>query len=161
MGATTKMGINIKLSIEIDDVKDTHLLQALESLLKSVSQVTDDHETQHSDKADGRRRRPPSPRFPSLRGSAKWHAFHDALPKRAQDFILFVKERAPEPLTQTEAMKRLGLTSPKAMGGVTGSIRRWAEVDEIELPWRSEFLEGERVWFWTGLNNQAHQEFDR
>lgn len=155
------MGINIKLSIEIDDVKDTHLLQALESLLKSVPQGTDSKTIQYDDGPDRRRRRPPSPRFPSLTGVAKWHAFHDALPKRAKDFIRFIKERFPDPLTQAEAMKMLALTSPKAMGGVTGSIKRWAEVDEIELPWRSEIVEGERAWIWTGVNNQGHQEFER
>ena len=155
------MGINIKLSIEIDDVKDTHLLQALESLLKSVPQGTAGTTVQHDDKSDRRRRRPPSPRFPSLTGIAKWHAFHDALPQRAKDFIVFIEERFPDPLTQAEAMKMLGLTSPKAMGGVTGSIKRWAEVDEIELPWRSELIKGQRAWIWTGVYSQGHQELDR
>ena len=152
------MGINIKLSIEINDVQDKHLLEALDRLLKSASQVTYGDDVEQKQRLDRRRRQPPKPRFPSLKGDAKWRAFHDALPKRAKDFILLIEEHFPDPLLQSEAMQRLELTSPKAMGGVTGSIKRWAEVDHIELPWRAESVEGERAWVWTGVGHQGPQE---
>ena len=53
-------------------------------------------------------------------------------------------------------MNALNLSSAKAIGGITGSINRWAAVDAIPLPWIAEQSEGERVWRWIGLEAAQH-----
>jgi len=70
------------------------------------------------------------------------------LPERSQLFLsLLENERT---LTMTQAMKGLGVTVPKAMGGITGSIARWAPTRKVELPYRPTKISGERGWEWLG-----------
>lgn len=151
------MGIHIKLQIEIDDVEDAQLLRAIESLIKTAkphSQVS--QETTPDVGVPQRRRRPPKPRFPDGSPSERFEQFNNALPVRAQSFIRLVKEAHPSVLSQSEAISTLALSSPKAIGGITGSINRWAAVDDIPLPWIAEQRDGERTWRWIGLEAAQH-----
>lgn len=54
-------------------------------------------------------------------------------------------------LTMTEAMKELGLTEKKAVGGVVGGISRKAQKYGLFSPFRSgKTDDGDRLWKWTG-----------
>ncbi|RTL23906.1 MAG: hypothetical protein EKK55_12480 [Rhodocyclaceae bacterium] len=68
------------------------------------------------------------------------------LPERSRRFIELVREHGT--LTWAAAMSGLGLDSPKALGGVTGTIGRWAPIRGVTLPYESVTIEGERAWVW-------------
>ena len=147
------MAIQIKLQIEIDDVDDVQLLQALEKLLKHAKSSTEiDSDSSESIDESPRRRRPPKPRFADSPPRERWVQFLEALPPRAQNFIALVESSHPSVLSQSEAMSTLGIESAKAMGGLLGSLTRWAAVDHIRLPWVREELDGERTWRWIGID---------
>ena len=130
------MGIQIKLQIEIDDVEDAQLLRAIESLLKTANKTDEtDSKPPLTDVVEGqqRRRKPPKPRFPDGSPTERFNQFCAALPTRAKQFITLVEEAHPDVLYQSEAMNALNLSSAKAIGGITGSINRWAFVDATLL----------------------------
>ena len=151
------MGIQIKLQIEIDDVSDVQLLHALESLLKNVNTTkTVETELEPPVEKAPRRRKPPKPRFADEPPKERWHLFLRALPERAQAFVSMIEAAHPSVLSQSEAMGTLEIQSAKAMGGLVGSITRWAAVDDIRLPWIREALDGERTWRWIGVDAAIH-----
>ena len=152
------MGIQIKLQIEIDDVDDVQLLHALESLLKNVkpSSVVQTLPEEPTSTTPPRRRRPPKPRFAEGPPRQRWAQFLNALPERAQSFVAMIESAHPGVLSQSEAISALDLQSAKAMGGLVGSITRWAAVDHIPLPWVREELDGERTWRWIGVDAAIH-----
>jgi hypothetical protein len=80
--------------------------------------------------------------------TARYREFVVNLPERSQKFIDLVRDRGR--LTITEAMDALGIDVPKAMGGITGSIGRWAPVRGVPIPYKATTIEGERAWEWTG-----------
>ena len=150
------MGIQIKLQIEIDNVEDAQLLRAIESLLKTAQTQSPPPAPAAVDPSPQRRRKPPKPRFPDGSPEERFEQFNNALPSRAQHFIRLVQEVHPGVLRQSQAIEELELSSPKAIGGITGSINRWAAVDDIALPWVAELLDGERTWRWIGLEAAQH-----
>lgn len=90
---------------------------------------------------------PPEPVELSL--GERYHAFVRNLPPRSQEFLKLVEERGT--VTISEVMRALGLHLPKAMGGITGSIGRWAPVKKVPLPYEQLEKDGERAWRWTGI----------
>ena len=151
------MGIHIKLQIEIDDVEDVQLIHALESLLK-VSGVVSKSSTEAAvpTKPAPRRRKPPKPRFADGPPEERWSRLVESLPERAQHFVQLVESAHPDVLSQSEVIEALQLSSAKAIGGITGSITRWATVDAIPLPWVREEQNGERTWRWIGMKAAQH-----
>jgi hypothetical protein len=79
----------------------------------------------------------------------RYHAFVRNLPPRSQEFLKLVEERGT--VTISEVMRALGLHLPKAMGGITGSIGRWAPVKRVPLPYEQLEKDGERAWRWVGI----------
>jgi hypothetical protein len=54
-------------------------------------------------------------------------------------------------LTLSQAMEALDLETPKALGGITGAIGRWAPVRGLAVPYEVvQSPGGERAWRWTG-----------
>lgn len=80
--------------------------------------------------------------------TARYREFVSNLPERSQKFIELVRERGT--LTIGDAMDALGIDVPKAMGGITGSIGRWAPVRGVPVPYKATSIEGERAWEWVG-----------
>lgn len=150
------MGIQIKLQIEIDDVEDAQLLRAIESLLKIAQPQSSTPAPATDESRPQRRRKPPKPRFPDGSPDERFEQFNNALPSRAQHFIRLVQAAHPDVLRQSQAIETLELSSAKAIGGITGSINRWAAVDDIPLPWVADLLDGERTWRWIGLEAAQH-----
>lgn len=74
--------------------------------------------------------------------------FEEALPVRSQRFIELL--RAHGTLRVQEVVDLLGLDSPKAVGGITGAIARWAPERGLQLPYESTRIRGQRAWRWLG-----------
>lgn len=77
-----------------------------------------------------------------------YERFLEALPDRSRRFIELVHERGT--LTIDEAMRELDITVAKAVGGVTGSIARWAPRSGVSVPYVAVKVRGRRAWRWTG-----------
>ncbi|MCB9530017.1 MAG: hypothetical protein H6701_16800 [Myxococcales bacterium] len=94
----------------------------------------------------------PAPAAPAAsddsEAAGRFREFVANLPERSQRFIELVRERGK--LTINEAMDALGIDVPKAMGGITGSIGRWAPVRGVPIPYKATTIEGERAWEWVG-----------
>ena len=80
------------------------------------------------------------------RQAQAYHDFVAALPLRSQAFLTLVRSRGVVRLH--EVIAELGLDGPKAVGGITGAIGRWAPVRGIPLPYEAIVLTGERAWRW-------------
>jgi len=80
-------------------------------------------------------------------------AFVAKLPDRSRRFIELVRERGT--LTIADAMSELNVTVPRAIGGITGSIGRWAPVRGVAIPYEAVEVDGERAWRWTGPEDEA------
>ena len=80
----------------------------------------------------------------------RFSAFVESLPMRSQHFIRLVRERGT--LTITDAMVELEISVPKAMGGITGSIGRWAPERGVAIPYEAITTpDGVRAWRWRGI----------
>ena len=78
----------------------------------------------------------------------RYRRFIAKLPERSRTFIDMV--RTHKLLKISDAMRALGLTAPKAMGGLTGSIGRWAPNRGVAVPYETTTADGERAWRWIG-----------
>ena len=59
--------------------------------------------------------------------------------------------KAKGKLTVAEAVEALHMASPKAMGGLTGAMARWAPKQGVTLPFEArQDQTGGRFWVWTG-----------
>ena len=96
-------------------------------------------------------RRPPLTGTPAER----WIQFLSKAPDRTRDFAQLIEAGYPNFVTQADAMEALGITQARAIGGLTGSMRRWAVADKLELPWASTKQNGERVWIWCGFDESG------
>jgi hypothetical protein len=82
-------------------------------------------------------------------GDENWQKYLEALPETSRRFLSLLEEKGT--MTVGEAVDALGLDSPKAMGGLTGAMRRWAPRQNVELPFEAgQNAEGQRYWKWTG-----------
>jgi len=93
---------------------------------------------------------PPAPKSAATR-AADWAAFEAGLPERSKAFLDLL--RAEGQVSLPRAMEALGLTEPKAMGGITGSIGRWAPARGLSVPFAAFERGGERAWRWIGTAN--------
>lgn len=79
--------------------------------------------------------------------AARYQSFIEGLPKPSRTFLDLIREHGE--LTLAEAVKELGITVPKAIGGITGSLSRWARERNVALPFEAgKNAAGERVWRW-------------
>ena len=78
---------------------------------------------------------------------ARYDAFVAGLPELSQEFLALVEARGE--VTITEVKEALGIKAPKALGGITGSITRWAPGKGVEVPYVASKRSGERLWTWT------------
>lgn len=78
----------------------------------------------------------------------RYRDFVANLPERSRKFLELVKRKGI--VTIEDAMNELDIAVPKAMGGITGSIGRWAPVRGVPIPYEATTIEGERAWKWVG-----------
>ena len=149
--------MSIELKIPMDALQDEHVAECLATLFLAL----------------GRRPRPgfeqrPSPRPPQRddaaqaprvvpRTSAKpapppapepdvtWEEVMATLTPQTLKFLELVREKRQ--VTMSQAIKALGLTNPKALGGLTGALSRKVRARGLEVPFRqAKTDDGQRVW---------------
>lgn len=75
-----------------------------------------------------------------------FNAYKEGLPESSQRFLELLEQRGQ--LTVTQAVDLLGLDHAKAMGGLTGSMRRWAPSKGVPVPFDAIEIDGKRAWRW-------------
>lgn len=87
-----------------------------------------------------------------------YREFYDSLPDRTRRFIDTLEKQGH--LTQAQALDVLELKSPKAIGGVVGSLRRSAEHHGVNLPFvKATDLKDGRGWRWSaGVRRRRRPE---
>ena len=99
----------------------------------------------------GQRARPDLGHLPP---NERWRRYVEGLPDASRHFVTLLEERGR--LTVEQAVSALGLETPKAMGGLTGAMARWAPRQGVELPFEAgKDANGARCWTWLGA---AHGE---
>lgn len=84
---------------------------------------------------------------------ARYSAFMEALPERSREFLALVESKGV--LTIGEAMEALDVHVGKAMGGITGSIARWAPEHDVTVPFEAiKSPNGKRAWRWIGYDRR-------
>jgi hypothetical protein len=150
---------SIDVSIPLEALKSGRVAAALSELIASLAgggspkavsppkQVEESSVEAPAPKAKAIKRAAPAP---DLSGSdtQRFERFVEGLPKLSQDFLALLEKKGK--LTITEAVKALGIDAPKAMGGITGSITRWAPSRGVDVPYIAEkSRSGERTWRWV------------
>ena len=51
-------------------------------------------------------------------------------------------------ITVAEVLDELALSDPRAIGGISGSIRRWGRAAGVEIPYENVRIEGRRGFRW-------------
>lgn len=80
----------------------------------------------------------------------RWARYLAELPEPSRRFLEVLEKRGQ--MTVDEAVEILELPGPKAMGGLTGAMRRWAPKKGVELPFQAiTDPQNRRAWVWTGI----------
>ncbi|MCK6575398.1 hypothetical protein L6V77_30435, partial [Myxococcota bacterium] len=80
----------------------------------------------------------------------KWRNYVANLPENSRRFLELLEKQGQ--LTVHEAVEKLNLPGPKAMGGLTGAMARWAPKQGIDIPYEArEAADGTRYWVWKGV----------
>lgn len=92
----------------------------------------------------------PAPADDNLDAEAKWRQFVATRPERTRRFLTLLEQHGQ--LTVDQAVDYLNLPGPKAMGGLTGALRRWAPRKGVDLPFSAvQNAKGQRCWVWDGI----------
>ena len=95
------------------------------------------------------RKSTPAADLMALPPDERWDRYVSELPEPSRRFLDLLKEKGQ--LTVTEAVSLLNMSSPKAMGGLTGAMARWAPKQGVILPFDArQDSGGSRYWVWTG-----------
>ncbi|MCB9535773.1 MAG: hypothetical protein H6704_05865 [Myxococcales bacterium] len=157
--------MSIKLDIHLDALRDPTVAQALADLMTALGRGAATQPAAAPAPKASAPEAPPAaaPKAPKaakaaaaatkdrrLPGDAaeRYTRFVAGLPERSQRFLELVEQRGL--LRMGEAMEILGVDIPKAMGGITGSIGRWAPERGVEVPYETLSVDGERAWKWVG-----------
>ena len=83
-------------------------------------------------------------------GGEKWRNYVANLPENSRRFLDLLEKQGQ--LSVNEAVEKLNLPGPKAMGGLTGAMARWAPKQGIQIPYEAkEAADGTRYWVWKGI----------
>lgn len=77
----------------------------------------------------------------------------DRFPDRPRRFLELIRSHGL--LTISQAMTGMEIAVPKAVGGLTGAIGRWAPAAGIAVPYEAIDYRGERAWRWIGFSAQS------
>ena len=90
-----------------------------------------------------------SPALLSGTPEERWVRYVAGLPDNSRRFLALLEGQGR--LTVSEAVEKLALPGPKAMGGLTGAMARWAPKQGVHIPYDArEDEKGVRYWIWTG-----------
>ncbi|MFN3201001.1 MAG: hypothetical protein ACE366_21550 [Bradymonadia bacterium] len=83
----------------------------------------------------------------------RYEAFKAGLKDTPRAFLALLEER--KTVTIKEAMEALGIEAPKKLGGITGSISRWAPNRGIRVPFLPTIVGDEKAWVWIGVEGEV------
>lgn len=154
--------MSIQIEIPLDALKRPTVARALSELMLLLGEQTLEPATRIATEppspvepppaaeecaAPRRRRKGSKPK--AAAAGEKWEKFVATKPEPTRRFLTLLKQYGE--LTVDQAVKTLGLASARAMGGLTGALRRWALKEGFKkLPFDKSFSDGKRVWIWTG-----------
>lgn len=140
----------IKLQISLKQLNELGVAEALARLVAALSGVapTTAAAKPTAIAASAPEAAPAKATDDGLDEVARYKAFINQLPDRSKAFIELVREH--KLLRISLAMRVLDISAPKAMGGLTGSIGRWAPIRGVQVPYEMTMVEGERAWRWLG-----------
>lgn len=134
--------MSIQVSVPLSALSDERVARALNQLLIALG-------AKRTLTPTAVKAAPPSEPRPD--SDARYDAFMKALPERSRRFLELVQ--AKEILTIDEAMAELDVKVGKAMGGITGSIARWAPEHDVTVPFEAiKGPGGKRAWRWIGFD---------
>ena len=73
-------------------------------------------------------------------------SFWDGLSDRSKQFLDIVRHHGS--ITVAKVLEELELSDPRAIGGISGSIRRWGRAAGVEIPYENVRIEGRRGFRW-------------
>lgn len=118
---------------------------------KEATAPAEEAETDKKKRGKNRKKwvpREPEPSENDRTLAERYQVFYDQLPDLSRAFLRLLEIRGT--LTPDEALSELKINSPKALGGLTGSISRWAPKRGVPIPFRVEKpRSGPRIWRWT------------
>lgn len=165
--------MSIQIEVPFEAMVKPGVAEALSALMRSLAEAGDDAQPSQSGALSAyaavrpgaahseqpRKARKPRPRRTSTSQQAdlshlpqqeRWETYLQEVPEATRQFVQLLEEKGE--LTVEEAVEALNLASPKAMGGLTGAMRRWAPQRGITLPFeKRQRPDGSRYWIWLGL----------
>jgi hypothetical protein len=146
--------MTVRLTLEVELLRNPVVAQALQRLVLELAQAYGGAAPAIPAPAIAAA---PAPRAAApARASTSYAEFEAGLNGRTRRFLELLRERGT--LTLSEVMSSLDIDSPKAVGGTTGAIGRWAPVRGLALPYEVIEVGGERAWRWTGPEEVAAAE---
>jgi len=144
--------MSIQIEVPFDALKHPEVARALADLMGHLGSYMRDGAAASPSAPVRRRpraRRGAAPDLSHLPPNERWSRYVEGLPEASRRFLDLLETRGT--LTIAEAVSELGLATPKAMGGLTGAMARWAPKQGVELPFiASKTTSGERCWVWRG-----------
>jgi hypothetical protein len=152
--------MSIQIEVPLDALKRPSVAQALSDLmllLGGQSAAPRQSTTAATPPATRRRRAPakkaaaPEPVIDtSVDAKTRWRQFVATRPERTRRFLTLLEQHGQ--LSVDQAVEYLNLPGPKAMGGLTGALRRWAPRKGVDLPFKAiQNAQGQRCWVWEGV----------
>lgn len=148
--------MSIQIEVPLEALKRAPVAQALSDLMLLLGgQSTEERPAAAAPKATRRRtpaRKPaPVPEIDtSIDPKTRWRQFVATRPERTRRFLTLLEQHGQ--LSVSQAVEYLNLPGPKAMGGLTGALRRWAPRKGVDLPFKAiQNAQGERCWVWEGV----------
>ena len=154
--------MSIQVSVPLNALNNPNVARALSDLMLALGGVEDSSspparmrsrsvttaavEPAQPKKPRGRKK-PREKKTTPRSGKVSAQAFFAGLPERTRAFLDLIKLRGT--VTLKEVAEELRLDRPKALGGISGSLTRWAKQRGVELPYEAgKTASGERYWTW-------------
>ncbi len=152
--------MSMRVQIPIAALADSAVASALARLMEALgnANIQDVQTTYVSSPATQEVKRAPrkSAVVQSEDPEERYQKFLASLPSRSREFLELVQKCGT--VTIDEAMEALHMTVGKAMGGLTGSIARWAPDYGVNVPFEAvKGPQGRRAWRWIGLDHSASE----
>lgn len=155
--------MSVKLEVPMSALSDAAVARALAQLFEALGGISG---AEYAEPARTRSRaaEPPRAAEPTRErererparqtgqaAETRYERFLEVLPERSRQFLEMVRSRGL--ITIDEAMRELDVDVGKAMGGITGSIARWAPEHDVSVPFEAvKGPDGKRAWRWIGLD---------
>lgn len=145
--------MSVKVEVPLSALSDPTVARSLAQLFEALGGVKGAALSAPSQVRPARSTtpRPEARQGPRPDAETRYAEFMEALPERSRQFLEMVRDRGV--LGIEEAMQELDVKVGKAMGGITGSIARWAPEHDVTVPFEAiKGADGKRAWRWIGMD---------